>query len=246
MTNYKLTIQYVGTRYDGWQRQGNTDNTIQGKLETLLSRLFGFPVEIIGSGRTDAGAHAFGQVANFHVPVDLPTQEILEYMNQYLPKDIAVSQVEKVDERFHSRFNVKKKTYQYRIWNSYISNVFEKNFVYEVTDVLDIDRMKEAALYLIGEHDFKAFCSNKRMKKSTIRTIYEINIEELEPEIRITITGNGFLYNMVRIIVGTLLEIGMGEKKPSDVPAMLAGKDRRTTGYTVPPSGLMLMEVEYK
>ncbi len=245
MTNYKLTIQYVGTRYDGWQRQGNTDNTIQGKLETLLSRLFGFPVEIIGSGRTDAGAHAYGQVANFHVPVDMPTQEILEYMNQYLPKDIAVSSVEKVDDRFHSRFNVKRKTYQYRIWNSYISNVFEKNFVYEVTDALDVDRMKEAALYLIGEHDFKAFCSNKRMKKSTVRTIYEINIEELEPEIRITITGNGFLYNMVRIIVGTLLEIGMGEKKPSDVPAMLAGKDRRTTGYTVPPSGLMLMEVEY-
>ena len=245
MTNYKLTIQYVGTRYDGWQRQGNTDNTIQGKLETLLSRLFGFPVEIIGSGRTDAGAHAFGQVANFHIPVDMSTQEILEYMNQYLPKDIAVSSVEKVDDRFHSRFNVKRKTYQYRIWNSYISNVFEKNFVYEVTDTLDVDRMKEAALYLIGEHDFKAFCSNKRMKKSTVRTIYEINIEELEPEIRITITGNGFLYNMVRIIVGTLLEIGMGEKKPSDVPAMLAGKDRRTTGYTVPPSGLMLMEVEY-
>ena len=245
MTNYKLTIQYVGTRYDGWQRQGNTDNTIQGKLETLLSRLFGFPVEIIGSGRTDAGAHAFGQVANFHVPVDMSTQEILEYMNQYLPKDIAVSSGEKVDDRFHSRFNVKRKTYQYRIWNSYISNVFEKNFVYEVTDTLDVDRMKEAALYLIGEHDFKAFCSNKRMKKSTVRTIYEINIEELEPEIRITITGNGFLYNMVRIIVGTLLEIGMGEKKPSDVPAMLAGKDRRTTGYTVPPSGLMLMEVEY-
>ncbi len=245
MTNYKLTIQYVGTRYDGWQRQGNTDNTIQGKLETLLSRLFGFPVEIIGSGRTDAGAHAFCQVANFHVPVDMPTQDILEYMNQYLPKDIAVSNVEKVDDRFHSRFNVKRKTYQYRIWNSYISNVFEKNFVYEVTDTLDVDRMKEAALYLIGEHDFKAFCSNKRMKKSTVRTIYEINIEELEPEIRITITGNGFLYNMVRIIVGTLLEIGMGEKKPSDVPAMLAGKDRRTTGYTVPPSGLMLMDVEY-
>ncbi len=245
MTNYKLTIQYEGTRYDGWQRQGNTDNTIQGKLETLLSRLFGFPVEIIGSGRTDAGAHAYGQVANFHVPVDMSTQEILEYMNQYLPKDIAVSSVEKVDDRFHSRFNVKRKTYQYRIWNSYISNVFEKNFVYEVTDTLDVDRMKEAALYLIGEHDFKAFCSNKRMKKSTVRTIYEINIEELEPEIRITITGNGFLYNMVRIIVGTLLEIGMGEKKPSDVPAMLAGKDRRTTGYTVPPSGLMLMDVEY-
>ena len=166
-------------------------------------------------------------------------------MNQYLPIDIAASSVETVDDRFHSRFNVKRKTYQYRIWNSYISNVFEKNFVYEVTDTLDVDRMKEAALYLIGEHDFKAFCSNKRMKKSTVRTIYEINIEELEPEIRITITGNGFLYNMVRIIVGTLLEIGMGEKKPSDVPAMLAGKDRRTTGYTVPPSGLMLMEVEY-
>ena len=245
MTNYKLTIQYVGTRYDGWQRQGNTDNTIQGKLETLLSRLFGFPVEIIGSGRTDAGAHAFGQVANFRVPVDLPEKEVLEYMNQYLPKDIAVSRVEKVDDRFHSRFNVKRKTYQYRIWNSCISNVFEKNFVYETTDALDVDRMKEAAIYLIGEHDFKAFCSNKRMKKSTVRTIYEINIEELEPEIRITITGNGFLYNMVRIIVGTLLEIGMGEKKPSDVPAMLAGKDRRTTGYTVPPNGLMLMEVEY-
>lgn len=243
--NYKLTIQYVGTRYDGWQRQGNTDNTIQGKLEAVLSRLFGIPIEIIGSGRTDAGAHAFGQVANFHVPVDMPEQEILEYMNLYLPKDIAVIRVEKVADRFHSRFNVKCKTYQYRIWNSCISNVFEKGFLYEVTDTLNIDRMKEAALYLIGEHDFRAFCSNKRMKKSTVRTIYEINIEELEPEIRITITGDGFLYNMVRIIVGTLIEIGMGEKNPSDVPAMLAGKDRRNAGFTAPPGGLMLMEVEY-
>lgn len=243
--NYKLTIQYAGTRYDGWQRQGNTDNTIQGKLEAVLSRLFGVPIEIIGSGRTDAGAHAYGQVANFHVPIDMPETEILEYINQYLPKDIAVSRVEKVDDRFHSRFNVKRKTYQYRIWNSYISNVFEKGLLYEVTDPLDIDKMKEAALYFIGEHDFKAFCTNQRMKKSTVRTIYEVNIEELEPEIRITITGNGFLYNMVRIMVGTLIEIGMGEKNPSDIPAMLAGKDRRNAGFTAPPGGLMLMEVEY-
>lgn len=245
MANYKLTIQYVGTKYDGWQRQGNTENTIQGKLESILGRLFTVPIEIIGSGRTDAGAHAFGQIANFHVPIEMDPNEILEYMNQYLPKDIAVSQVERVSDRFHSRFNVKCKTYQYRIWNSCISNVFEKNFVYEVREPLNIDRMKEAALYFIGEHDFKAFCSNKRMKKSTVRTIYEINIEELEPEIRITITGNGFLYNMVRIIVGTLIEIGMGERLPSDIPAMLAGKDRRNAGFTAPPGGLMLMEVEY-
>ncbi|MCI8632723.1 MAG: tRNA pseudouridine(38-40) synthase TruA [Lachnospiraceae bacterium] len=245
MANYKLTIQYVGTKYNGWQRQGNTENTIQGKLEAILERLFTIPVEVIGSGRTDAGAHAFGQVANFHVPVEMDPEEILEYLNRYLPKDIAVSRVERVPDRFHSRFNVKRKTYQYRIWNSCISNVFEKNFVYELAEPLNTDRMKEAALYWIGEHDFKAFCSNKRLKKSTVRTIYEINIEELEPEIRITITGNGFLYNMVRIMVGTLIEIGMGEKLPSDVPAMLAGKDRRNAGFTAPSSGLMLMEVEY-
>lgn len=245
MANYKLTIQYVGTKYNGWQRQGNTENTIQGKLEAILERLFTIPVEVIGSGRTDAGAHAFGQIANFHVPIEMEPEEILEYLNRYLPKDIAVSHVERVPERFHSRFNVKRKTYQYRIWNSCISNVFEKNFVYELAEPLDIDRMKEAALYWIGEHDFKAFCSNKRLKKSTVRTIYEINIEELEPEIRITITGNGFLYNMVRIMVGTLIEIGMGEKLPSDVPAMLAGKDRRNAGFTAPSGGLMLMEVEY-
>ncbi len=245
MANYKLTIQYVGTKYNGWQRQGNTENTIQGKLEAILERLFTIPVEVIGSGRTDAGAHAFGQVANFHVPVEMDPEEILEYLNRYLPKDIAVSRVERVPDRFHSRFNVKRKTYQYRIWNSCISNVFEKNFVYELAEPLNTDRMKEAALYWIGEHDFKAFCSNKRLKKSTVRTIYEINIEELEPEIRITITGNGFLYNMVRIMVGTLIEIGMGEKLPSDVPVMLAGKDRRNAGFTAPSSGLMLMEVEY-
>lgn len=245
MANYKLTIQYIGTKYNGWQRQGNTENTIQGKLEAILERLFTIPVEVIGSGRTDAGAHAFGQVANFHVPVEMDPEEILEYLNRYLPKDIAVSRVERVPDRFHSRFNVKRKTYQYRIWNSCISNVFEKNFVYELAEPLNTDRMKEAALYWIGEHDFKAFCSNKRLKKSTVRTIYEINIEELEPEIRITITGNGFLYNMVRIMVGTLIEIGMGEKLPSDVPAMLAGKDRRNAGFTAPSGGLMLMEVEY-
>ncbi len=245
MTNYRLTIQYLGTRYNGWQRQGNTENTIQGKIEAVLSRLLGTPIEIIGSGRTDAGAHAYGQIANFHAETDMPEETMLHYLNQYLPKDIAVTEVKKVSERFHSRFHVKSKTYQYRIWNSDISNVFEKQLVYEVTDKLDVDRMKEAALYFLGEHDFRAFCSNRRMKKSTVRVLYEIHIEVLEPEIRITITGNGFLYNMVRIIVGTLIEIGMGEKNPSDVPAMLAGKDRRNAGFTAPPGGLMLMEVEY-
>lgn len=245
MKNYKILIQYDGTRYKGWQVQKSTDMTIQGKLQAVLSELAGHSVELIGSGRTDAGVHAIGQVANFHIEEQFCSEEILAYLNRYLPMDIAVLSIEEVPERFHSRFSAEKKTYIYRIHTSPITDVFERRFKYTYTDKLDIARMKEAASNLIGTHDFMAFCGNKKMKKSTVRTIMAIDIWEKEDELVITYTGDGFLQQMIRIMTGTLIEAGAGKKNPEDMIKILESKDRSTAGYTVPPEGLALYEVTY-
>jgi len=245
MNNYKLTIQYDGSRYDGWQKQGNTDNTIQGKLEKVLAKLTDEKIEIIGAGRTDAGVHAKNQVANFKCNKNYKPEEILDYINEYLPEDIAVSNVEAVQMRFHARLNVTAKKYLYRINNSNVSNVFERKYTYKYTEYLDIEAMKTAADYLIGEHDFKSFCSNGRLKKSTVRTIYDIKISKINNEIQILFYGNGFLYNMIRIMVGTLLEVGCGKRNPEEMLVILEHKKREMAGYTVPPYGLTLMEIEY-
>jgi tRNA pseudouridine38-40 synthase len=245
MNNYKIIVQYEGTKYNGWQKQGNTDNTIQGKIETVLSKMVGSEVEIAGSGRTDAGAHAYGQVANFHIDTDKTPAEILEYMNQYLPQDIAVIAIEIVPERFHSRLNAKSKRYVYRIWNSAIPDVFDRRFMHTYTNTLDIEAMRKATQYLIGEHDFKSFCSNKKFKKSTVRTIYSIEIIKENNEIRFTFVGNGFLYNMVRILIGTLVEVGEGKKQPEQLLNIIAACDRETAGITMPAEGLTLMDVQY-
>ncbi|MBE5890703.1 MAG: tRNA pseudouridine(38-40) synthase TruA [Lachnospiraceae bacterium] len=244
MENYKMIIQYDGTRYSGWQAQKDTPDTIQGKIENVLSYLFEQPIEISGSGRTDAGVHALGQVANFHAP-KRDTQEILSYLNAHLPKDIAVLSVSEVDERFHSRLSATGKTYFYRIHTGTVSNVFERKFMYDYPLPLDVNRMKKAASYLIGTHDFKSFCGNKRMKKSTVRTISAIEFEEKPDELIISFTGNGFLMNMVRILTGTLIEIGDGRRDPDSVPEVLHALDRDAAGYTAPPQGLFLKEVYY-
>lgn len=245
MRNFKLLIAYDGSRYNGWQRLGNTDNTIQGKLEAVLSRMVETPVEVIGSGRTDAGAHALGQVANFHIHTEKTPDEIGTYLRHYLPEDIGVLSVEEVDDRFHSRYNAKEKTYCYRIWNSETPCVFERKYVWPVAERLNLCAMKDASTHFLGTHDFTAFCSNKRLKKSAVRSIYALDIEQVGPELRFTVHGNGFLYNMVRIMVGTLLKVGRGELSPQDIPLILESKDRTKAGETVPARGLCLMEVRY-
>lgn len=246
MKNYKLTIQYDGTRYKGWQGQHSTDLTIQGKIQEVLTKMAGEPVEIIGSGRTDAGVHALGQVANFHGKETWSNEEIHSYLNRYLPEDIAILKVEEVEMRFHSRYQAKAKTYLYRIHTGEIPNVFERKYVYHYKGHLDADAMKQGAGYLVGTHDFKSFCGNKKMKKSTVRTIYEIQIEEIGDEIQIYYTGDGFLQNMVRILTGTLIEIGDGRRRAEDIPAILEGKNRELSGYTAPPCGLTLYKVTYE
>ncbi len=244
MKNYKIIVSYDGTRYSGWQKQGNTDNTIQGKLENILSKMVGEKVEVFGSGRTDAGAHAKYQVANFKLDTDKSKKEILTYLNEYLPNDIAVNSIEQVDMRFHSRLNAKTKTYLYRINTTGIPNVFEKNFVFNTKTNLDLEKMRKASKEFIGEYDFLPFCSNKKSKKSTVRKIYSISIIEEDNEIKIYIKGNGFLYNMVRIIVGTLFEIGQG-KRENNIQEIFEGKERINAGITMPACGLCLIDVEY-
>lgn len=245
MINYKMVIAYDGSRYNGWQKQGNTKDTIQGKLEKVLEKLEGREVEVIGAGRTDAGVHALGQVVNVKLESKINEEMLLQYLNQYLPEDIAVLSVKEVPMRFHSRLNATEKTYLYRIYRSEIPNPFIRKYTVTITEELDIEKMRMAAELLIGEHNFKSFCSLKKSKKSTIRTLYSITIEEIEEEIRISVRGNGFLYHMVRIIIGTLLEVGTGKKKPEEIEQILEKRERQAAGKTAPAHGLFLKEVKY-
>ena len=268
MINYKATISYDGTNYKGWQVQSNTSDTIQGKLQDILEKLAGEKVEVIGSGRTDAGVHAIAQVANFHLEETalekLPNcateacnnkamadKQLLFYINERLPRDIAINSLERVDDKFHARFNAIEKTYRYRIHVSPIANVFEKRFVYTYLDYpLDIDFMRKAAGLMLGKKDFKAFCGNKHMKKSTVRTLNKIDIKEITDEnglreISIDYTGDGFLQNMIRIMTGTLIEVGSGRRKAESISETIQSLNRENAGYTAPPQGLSLLEVKY-
>ena len=245
MYNYKLTIQYDGTRYRGWQVQGNTDLTIQGKLEGVLSRLTGQPVELHGSGRTDAGVHALGQVANVKLPHPVEPSELLGELNRYLPADIGVIAAEPAPERFHARLNARSKTYRYRIWNSAIPNVLERSYLYVLPEPLDVAAMERAAADLVGTHNFRSFCGLKRFKKSTVRTITDIAITQDGAEVRLEFTGNGFLMRMVRILAGTLVEVGLGQREADSMPAVLAAQDRAAAGPALPALGLALVRVEY-
>ncbi len=255
MRNFKMVLQYEGTRFKGWQRQESTDNTIQGKLENILSKMVGVPVEIQGSGRTDAGVHALGQVANFHADTKMSEQEVLSYVNQYLPEDIAVISVKEVAERFHSRLNATGKTYCYLLIQSELPHVFERRFAHRIEDRLDVEAMERAAGYLLGTHDFAAFTSAKKSKKSTVRTIDEITFTKEYSSVmrtaqesdllRITYSGDGFLYHMIRILTGTLIEVGMHLRSPEEIPEILESKNREMAGPLVPAKGLTLMEVRY-
>lgn len=244
MNNYKLTIQYDGGRYKGWQRLGNGENTIQGKIENVLSEMVGGKIEIIGSGRTDAGVHALAQIANFKISDNLAESEIKLYLNKYLPQDISVTEVTLVPERFHARYNATDKTYLYKIWNEAHTNPFMRKYSMHVEKKLDITRMEKAAKHFIGEHDFTAFSNAKSKKKSMVRKIYSIDIEENSGFIEIRVRGNGFLYNMVRKIVGTLINVGLGEIQADAISDILHSKERNHAGFA-DACGLYLEKIDF-
>ena len=251
MNNYKLNIQYDGHKYNGWQKQGNTDSTIQGILEDTISKYLSafdsqsIPIELNGSGRTDAGVHADGQVANFKTNIEISTDDFITNINDNLPKDIRVFGVEKVDINFHARLSATGKFYSYYIDNGDVASVFNKNYNLRVEAPLNLDAMRMAASFLEGEHNFISFCAKTDLKKTTVRTIYDIKITSNNGLVRICYHGNGFLYNMVRILTGTLIEIGLGKMSPGYIIEILAQKDRGLAGPTVSGNALFLDKVEY-
>ncbi len=242
--NYKLTIAYDGSRFSGWERKVGRD-TIQGKLEAVLQTMTGEEVNVIGAGRTDAGVHAGGMVANVVMQTAKMPEEIRNYMNRYLPGSIAVQEVKPCAERFHARYNARGKTYRYTCYVGTVKPVFERKYVTILDYDVDVERMCQAAQYLIGEHDFASFCGNPRMKKSTVRIVDAIDIRRKRDYVTFTVHGNGFLQHMVRILVGTLLEVGRGAWQPEQVADILAGRKRALAGPTAPPQGLCLMKVDY-
>lgn len=246
MKNVGLLLEYDGSRYDGWQKQGNTDNTIQGRLEAVLERMTGTFQEVHGSGRTDAGVHALGQVANVHLNTEMTESEIADYLNRYLPEDIRVRKAAIMPERFHSRLWAREKTYTYRIDMAEKTSVFERKYRYALGQTLDVEAMRQAAAILCGTHDFGNFCTGKNKKKSTVRTLKEIRIRAHETCLELVMTGDGFLYNMVRILAGTLIQVGIGERLPEEIPEILAQKDRAWAGPTAPAHGLTMMGIEFE
>ncbi len=246
--NIKLLMEYDGGRYDGWQRLGKKSGgtTIQGKIEEVLSKMTGDAVELIGSGRTDAGVHARGQVANFHTNSDMKCWEMKYYLNRYLPQDIGVLYVSDVPEKFHSRLNAKSKRYIYRVATGDVPSVFDRRYTWYCFDRLDTGLMKEGAALMLGEHDFKGFSSVKKTNKSTVRTVSRVDMDVKEREIDLIFEGNGFLYHMVRIMAGTLIEIGTGDREAETVKEVFRTRDREKAGITLPPQGLFLDEVFYE
>lgn len=244
MKNYKFLIEYDGSRYYGWQRQpGQT--TIQGKLESVLGVLCGKEIEVIGAGRTDAGVHARGMAANALLETDCTPEEIRDYLNRYLPDDIAVKEVREASPRFHARYNAIGKTYRYTCYAGAVKPVFDRKYYWGLDERPDVKRMLQAAELLKGEHDFRNFCVNPRMKKSTVRKVDRIEITCEDEYLYFIFHGTGFLQNMVRIIVGTLLEVGYGRMTPEQVREVLECPDRKKAGPTAPPQGLCLMSVDY-
>lgn len=244
MKNFKFTLSYDGTRYYGWERQPGRD-TIQGKLESVLSRMCDAPVQVIGAGRTDAGVHARAMVANAYMDTDLSPEDIRDYMNRYLPEDICVQEVRLAADRFHARYRAVGKLYTYTCYVGPCKPVFTRKYLTVLPYQPDLAAMQRAASYLVGEHDFKSFCSNPQMKKSTVRLVDSIEITQRKDHIYFNYHGTGFLQNMVRILTGTLLEVGQGKRTPESVQQTLAARDRTQAGYTAPPQGLCLMRVDY-
>ena len=246
MKNIRLVIEYDGKDFNGWQKQPNKLN-IQGTIEQAINKITGEEVELNASGRTDAGVHSLGQVANFKTNYDLPMEKWPLALNANLKKSIVIKSAEEVDERFHSRLSCKRKTYRYVINNSKYGTAIYRNLETHIPQKLDIEKMQEAAKYFEGEHDFKAFKASGTSSKSSIRTIYKAEVLKKEDErIYIELTGNGFLYNMVRIISGTLVDVGLGKIKPDEISQIINDKEREKAGKTLPPQGLYLVKVEYE
>lgn len=246
MINYKLVLAYDGSKYNGFQRQSkHPEKTIQGKIEAVLSRLFEEDIQIIGSGRTDAGVHSHGQTCNFFSERSIPLEEISDYLFNYLPKDIAVVNLAIASPRFHSRYNVVKKCYVYTLDNGKFADPFTLKYAYHVPEPLNLKAMEEASKHLLGKHDFKSFTSLKSKTKSTVRTIYAIDFAVSGSKVQITYEGDGFLQHMVRILTGTLVEVGLGLKSPDEIPAILAALERAKAGATAPSHGLCMEKVFY-
>ena len=247
--NYKLMISYDGTRFQGWEHQPTTDLTIQGKIETVLSRMVDMPegkvVDVIAAGRTDAGVHAKGMVASVQLDTEMTPEQIQSYANQYLPEDICIDEVRIAADRFHARYNATGKTYCYTCYYGPAKPVFDRKYVNVLEEMPDVEKMKKAAEYLVGTHDYKSYCSNPRMKKSTVRCVDSIRISQNGPYIHLYFHGNGFLQNMIRIMTGTLLEVGAGRMKPERVGEILEAGDRKLAGPTAKPCGLCLEQVDY-
>jgi tRNA pseudouridine38-40 synthase len=245
MRNLLFTIEYDGSGFHGWQRQPDVP-TVQAALEKALTRLFDQPVEVQGTSRTDAGVHALGQRASFSGEFGIPTDKILFPLNNMLPDSIRVTEVREMPPGFHARHDSRGKTYRYLIKNTRQHNVFDRNYYYYIHEPLDLAAMQEAGRLLEGTHDFKSFqASGGEIKPSTVRTIHSVKVGREGQAVFIEVTGNGFLYNMVRIIAGTLAEVGLGRKAPGDIPGILAALDRAKAGHTAPPQGLYLMQVYY-
>ncbi len=243
--NLCFLLEYDGSRYDGWQRQAGNDNTIQGKVERVLEKMTGTFQEVHASGRTDAGVHARGQVANVHLETEMTKEEAGRYLNQYLPEDIRVIKTAVVPERFHSRLWAREKTYAYWIDMAPKSPVFQRKYIYTLGESLDVEAMRQAAGALRGTHDFGSFCTGKSKKKSTVRTLSSLEIIPYGTLLEIRVTGDGFLHNMVRILTGTLIEVGQGKREAGSVEGLLEEANRREAGFTAPAKGLFLMNVVY-
>ena len=245
MRNIKLIIEYDGKDFNGWQKQPNKLN-IQGEIEKAIERITREKVDLMASGRTDAGVHAIGQVANFKTNSNIPIEKIPIALNTNLKKSIIIKSAEEVEERFHSRLNCKRKTYRYIINNSKYGTAIYRNLETHIPMKLNIQKMQEAVKYFEGEHDFKAFKASGTSSKSSVRTIYKAEVIQKENEkIYIELTGSGFLYNMVRIISGTLVDVGLGKIEPEEIKNIIKSQKRENAGKTLPPQGLYLVKVEY-
>lgn len=244
MRNIKLIIEYDGKSFNGWQKQPTKLN-IQGEIEKAIGEITGEEIELIASGRTDAGVHSLGQTANFKTESNIPIEKFPIAINSKLKKSIVIKSAEEVEERFHSRYSVISKRYRYTINNSKYGSAIYRDMEYHFPIKLDVEEMKKAAKYFEGEHDFKAFKASGTSSKSSVRTIYKAEVIKEGERINIELTGNGFLYNMVRIISGTLLDVGLEKIKPEDIPGIIEAKDRKLAGRTLPAHGLYLVEVNY-
>lgn len=244
MRNIKLIIEYDGKGFNGWQKQPDRLN-IQGEIEKSIEEITGEKVDLTASGRTDAGVHSLGQTANFKTDSKIPTEKFAKAINSRLKKSIVIKSAEEVDEKFHSRYSVKSKTYRYIINNSENGTAIYRGLEYHVPMKLDYEKMNEAIKYFIGEHDFKAFKASGTSSKSSVRKILDGSVRKEGERVIIEVTGTGFLYNMVRIISGTLLDVGLGKIKPEYIPSIIESKDRTKAGKTLPAHGLYLLQVNY-